>query len=457
VIFSAQEVTSAMTSPVICSLRIFSFLSLFFVLWTLVKSPPGIVGGVVWLPKLWASSWAPFLALIGGLAALLGWIAKDYSITLAGLLAVVLGIRHTIIVTRERGNFTQAFGFDWEERIPADLKARLRSKRYRLVQPAPPVVPGQRNVNLGNFNQTDEPLLCDIWGPPDDAPRTGLAIIYFHGGAWQALDKDFLTQPLFQRLAAQGHVIMDVAYSLTPGADLNRMLGDVKQAIVWMKTHAAEYGVNPERIVLMGVSGGAHLALLAAYAPNHLAFQFFSPMADMSVRAVVSMYGVTDLCAFFQEYGRTNPKQPEYSSQITDDLRPRVYDKTWLDKFITSTRAFPAYRHLNMPGGALLLVYLLGGTLKEIPDIYRLASPVAHVGRHCPPTLQIFDEQDFVVDSSHGRRLHQALSEDGATSVYIEIPDTVHSFNQYFGVSRRVAPAAQSATYDIERFLALMV
>jgi hypothetical protein len=40
--------------------------------------------------------------------------------------------------------------------------------------------------------------------------------------------------------------------------------------------------------------------------------------------------------------------------------------------------------------------------------------------------------------------------------VYIEIPETVHGFDQYFGVSRRVAPAAQSATYDIERFLAVM-
>ena len=412
----------------------------------------------MWIPKLWASAWAPFLALIGGFGALLGWRSGDVSTILTGMLGVALGVRHTIIVTRSHEtNFAQAFGDDWQDCIPPDLRTRLWSKRYRFIQPAPPVVPGERNVSLGKSGTTDESLLCDIWGPPDDVPHTGLAIIYFHGGLWQAADKDFMTQPLFRRLAAQGHVIMDVAYSLAPGADLNRMLGDVKQAIVWMKTHAAEYGVNPERIVLIGVSGGAHLALLAAYAPNHPAFRLLSPSADMSVRAVVSMFGVTDLCAFFQEYGRTNPKQPEYSSQITDDLRPRVYDQTWLDKFMTRTRTFPAYRHLNMPGGALLLVYLLGGTLKEMSDVYRLASPIAHVGRHCPPTLQIFDEQDFVIDSSHGRRLHKALSEAGATSVYIEIPDTVHSFDQYFGVSRRVAPAAQSATYDIERFLALMV
>jgi acetyl esterase/lipase len=394
---------------------------------------------------------------MGGFGALLGWVSKDYWTVLAGLLGVALGIRHTFIVTRQHAGFARAFGADWEARIPSGLRARLWSKRYRFIQPAAPVVPGQRNVDLGKSGKTDESLLCDIWIPQQGIPHTGVAIIYLHGGLWQALDKDFLAQPLFRRLVSQGHVIMDVAYSLAPGADLNRMLGDVKQAIIWMKTHAREYEINPDRIVLMGVSGGAHLALLAAYAPDHPAFQLVCPSADMSIRAVVSMFGVTDLSTFYQEYGRSNQKQPEYTTQITDDLRPHVFNKTWLDKFMTLSRAFPAYRHGNMPGGALLLVYLLGGTLKEIPDVYRQASPIAHVGPNCPPTIQIFDQYDFVVDASHGRRLHQTLCEAGATSVYMEFPETVHGFDQYIGVSRRVAPAAQSATYDIERFLALIV
>jgi acetyl esterase/lipase len=439
------------------SSRILSYLSLFICLWTLVKSRAGIWGGVVWLPKLWASAWAPLLALMGGLGAILGFVSKDYYAGLAGLLAAALGIRHTLIVTRPHAGFAQAFGENWEDRIPSGLRARLGSKRYRLIQPAPPAIPGQRNVDLGKSGKTNEPLLCDIWSPPQGIPHTGVAVIYLHGGLWQALDKDFLTQPLFRRLASQGHVIMDVAYSLAPGADLTRMLGDVKQAIVWMKAHAQEYGIDPDRIVLMGVSGGAHLALLAAYAPGHPAFNLVCPSADMSIRAVVSMFGVTDLSSFFQEYGRTNPKQPEFTTQITDKLRPHVFNKTWLDRLMTRTRAFPAYRHANMPGGPLLLVYLLGGMLKEIPDIYHQASPLVHVGPHCPPTLQIFDEHDFVVDASHGRRLHRALCEVEVTSVYLEIPDTVHGFDQYIGVSRRVAPAAQSATYDLERFLALMV
>jgi len=416
-----------------------------------------MIGGVLWLPKLWANAWAPFLAFSGAAGALLGWVGNQYWMILVGLLGAALEIRHTILVTRQHDHFAQVFGDDWESRIPPDLKGRFWPKRYRLIQPAGPVVPGQRDVNLGKSGQTDEPLLCDIWQPPAGVPRTGLAVIYLHGGAWQAFDKDFLTQPLFRRLASQGHVIMDVAYSLAPAADLNRMLGDVKQAIVWLKTHAREYAIDPDRIILMGVSGGGHLALLAAYAPDHPAFQAVFPQSDMKVRAVISLFGVTDLSVFFREYGQSTRKQPEFSAQITDDLLPRIFDRTLLDRMMTSSRAFPAYRYGNMPGGALLLVNLLGGTLKEIPDAYRQASPIAHVGQHCPPTLQIFDENDFIIDASHGRKLHKALCDAGAASIYIEFPETVHGFDQYFGVSRRVAPAAQSATYELERFLALMV
>jgi acetyl esterase/lipase len=436
---------------------IFSTLALFFCLLTLVKSPPGLIGGIVWLPKLWASAWAPFLAVLGIAGALLGLAGGNYYALAAGLIAAALDIRHTIVVTRKQEGFAQAFGENWEQCIPSELRARLGAKRYRFIQPASPAATGLRNVDLGSSGKTDKLLLCDLWEPPQGVPPTGAGIIYLHGGLWQALDKDFLTESLFRRLASQGHMIMDVAYSLAPGADLNRMLGDAKQAIVWLKIHAKACGIDPEHIILMGVSGGAHLALLAAYAPDHPAFQQVRPGADMSVRAVISMFGVTDLSAFYQEYARSNPKQPEYSTQITGELRPRIHDGTPLERFLTRSRAFPVYRHANMPGGALLLVNLMGGTLKELPEAYRQASPLAHVGAHCPPTLQIFDENDFVVDASHGRRLHQALREAGVPSVYLEFPETVHGFDQYIGVSRRVAPAAQAATYDIERFLALMV
>jgi acetyl esterase/lipase len=360
-------------------------------------------------------------------------------------------------LTARRDHFSAAFGEHWEQHIPLSLYNRLPAQRYTFIQPAPPGATRQNDVILGISPGSNHFLLADIWEPPVGAARTGLAMIYLHGGLWQALDKGFLVQPLFRRLAGQGHVILDVAYSLSPEANLDRMLCDVKQAIVWMKKHAAEYGTHPERIVLMGVSGGAHLALMAAYARNHPALQSFHPGADISVRGVIGMAAITDLCAFFIEYGQSNPKQPQYSAQIPGDLRPRFFDKSWLDRFLTRQRIFPVYRHANMPGGALLLVYLLGGTLLERPEAYRLGSPLVHVGAHCPPTLLMHGEDDIIINPSQSRRLHQRLRKAGVRSVYIEAPGAVHAFDQYFGVSRRIAPAAQSATYDIERFLALLV
>jgi acetyl esterase/lipase len=86
-----------------------------------------------------------------------------------------------------------------------------------------------------------------------------------------------------------------------------------------------------------------------------------------------------------------------------------------------------------------------------------LGSPLYHAGNGCPPTLQIFAEEDFIIHPSHGRRLHEKLQAAGVTSLYVEYPHTVHAFDHYFGLSRRVAAAAQSAVYDIERFLALLI
>jgi hypothetical protein len=66
-------------------------------------------------------------------------------------------------------------------------------------------------------------------------------------------------------------------------------------------------------------------------------------------------------------------------------LLPRLFNRTWLDKLMIRTRAFPTYRYGNLPGGALLLVNLLGGTLNEIPEVYRQASPIVYAGLQCPP------------------------------------------------------------------------
>lgn len=433
--------------------RLLSFISAFFGVFTFIRSPRGAAGGALWLPKLWAGAWAPLLSIFGGLGAVFGLLSRDTAGVAAGLFGAFAGMWHVRRVTRRKTDpFELAFGIGWQQHIPAELQARLPVP-YVLIQPARRAGIVQKDIDLGD----GMPLLCDLWFPPEHMPRTRLAVIFLHGSLWQAVDKDFLSRPLFRRLVNQGHVVMDLAYSLAPAANIYTMIGEVKRAVAWLKARASRLQIDPERVVLMGASGGAHLALLSAYTPNSPYFQPRGLDVDTAVRAVISLFGITDLAQFFIEYGRANPSQPQSSAGITPELLPRLHDRTLIDRVITRARLFPAYRYSNMPGGALLLVNLLGGTLKEIPSVYNLLSPLTHVRPACPPTLLIAGDNDFVIDVSHSRRLHCALEAAGVPSVFVEFPDTVHGFDQYFGVSRRVSPAAQMATHDVERFLALMV
>jgi acetyl esterase/lipase len=117
------------------------------------------------------------------------------------------------------------------------------------------------------------------------------------------LRQDVLTRPFFRQLAAQGHVILDAGHRSCPEADVTGMVADVHRAVAWIKANAERYGVDPARVVVMGGSSGAHIALLAAYAPGHpqLTPHELREM-DTSVMAVVSYYGIPDMHAAYARW-----------------------------------------------------------------------------------------------------------------------------------------------------------
>jgi acetyl esterase/lipase len=428
--------------------RILSYLSAFLGGLTLIRPRSGWTSVVLGVPKLVAGAWSPFLALMGGLGALIGLARRDRKAVWAGLFGTAVAVRHVVRVTAPHDGFAQAFGSDWQSRIPPELRARMLQKRWSPVVRDPPQVAWQRHVVFGTHQETGDPLLADVWQPPDKVSRTGLGIIYLHGSAWHYLDKDMGTRRFFRHLAGQGHVIMDVAYTLAPRAQLQAMVADVKRAVTWMKVNAAEYGVNPERIILIGGSAGGQLALLAAYAPDHPEFQSADVDVDTSVRAVVSYYGPPDLKAF---HASSNSHTRQENSTNGRTRRGRA--------LLARVRSLGRRARVLPPDGkyvgyADFLPNLLGGTPDEVPELYQLGSPINHVGPHCPPTLLLQGMHDVFGMAPDVRHLHRALCKAGDTSVYVEFPDTDHAFDIIFP---KWSPAAQAATYDTERFLALMV
>jgi acetyl esterase/lipase len=297
------------------------------------------------------------------------------------------------------------------------------------MKASPPPI-WERDIAFWSVPDMDRQLLCDIWRPAD-GNVSGLACVYIHGGAWYFMDKDMGTRSFFRHLVAQGHTVMDVSYRLCPEVDIYGMIGDVKRAVVWMKANASRYGVNPEKVVLGGGSAGGHLAQLAGYTPGH---PMLTPEDlkddDQSVCGVISYYGFTDVLALY-EY--MNLKQLESQSPV------------------------PVGQNLGSWGGMRYqgrLDILLGGWPQEAPDMYQLASPVSHVHPGCPPTLLIQGEQDIFCSVDATRTHFRKLVESGVPAINLVFPYTNHAFDLLLP---QLSPPSQSALYDVDRFLALLL
>ena len=394
--------------------------------------------------KIGATALSPLTVAVGLIAARLALAQRDLKAAFWALWGGLCGLWYIRAVTRPHPGFEQAFGADWEAQVPAPLKERMLPTRYSPWWPALPAN-FQPDQVIGLHMETGGAILADLWKPHDPSQQTGAGIIYLHGSGWHYLKKDFYTRPFFRRLAGEGYVIADVSYAMAPKARLPEMLADVYRAIAWMKSHAAELGVDPNHIVLMGGSAGAHLALLAAYAAEAPGLKPADVHEDTSVCAVVSYYGPGDLRLaqehLFSHYGRLGTRVNQADRALMA-----------LGGFIGRRIGFmPAESALS--GAGTLIPAIFGGVPDEVPLLYSTASPITHIGPNSPPTLLIHGAHDFAIDAAQSRALYTSLRQAGVAAILHEIPYSDHVFDLFFSP---IAPAFQTSTYDVERFLSLV-
>ena len=383
--------------------------------------------------KMLAESLSPCWVITGVVGAAIGWAYQSLWAVPMGIVGAATMILYIWRCTRDHKGFEKAFGAGWSDQIRPEQAKHMVKRRWSfyLKMKASPEPIRESDVPFWTIPDTDRQLLCDIWRP-SNGNVSGLTYIYFHGSGWTILDKDFGTRPFFRHLVAQGHTVMDVAYRLIPEVDIFGMIGDVKRAIAWIKANANRYGLDPEKIVLGGGSAGCHLALLAAYTPQH---PELTPEdvkdVDLSVRGVVSYYGPTDLTALYNYYmGRNyfaNGPQVPIGTKLDPKMKMRIIGR---------------------------LDILLGGHLQDVPEVYQLASPITHVHPGCPPTMLIEGDKDAFAPLGSTHALYTKLIESGVPAINVVFPWTEHGFDLLFP---QVCPPAQSALYDVDRFLAVLL
>ena len=262
-----------------------------------------------------------------------------------------------------------------------------------------------RDVPYGEFGRRNH---LDVWRRadlPDDAGAP--VLVQVHGGAWTMGSKEYQANPLMGHLAERGWVSVALNYRLSPRGTWPDHIVDVKRALAWVKEHIADYGGNPDFVVITGGSAGGHLSSLAALTPNVAAFQLGFEDADTSVQAAVPMYGVYD---FTNRDGTGNPGME-----------------------------------------ALLTRDVFKTALADDRDAWDQASPMSWIGPDAPPFFIAHGTNDTLVPVEQARSFATMLREaSNQPVVYAELPRAQHAFDLFSSVR------TLHTLWSIDSFLAVV-
>jgi acetyl esterase/lipase len=246
------------------------------------------------------------------------------------------------------------------------------------------------NIAYTHTGSTLEKL--DLYLPAGTPPPGGWPIILaFPGGGWRWASRQQYGQEV-SVLTSYGFAVagVDVAYASdnvggTPGWPAN--LQDAEDAVRWVDSHAAVLHLNSAKIVAMGDSAGANIALLLGTYPDVSVADNSPPPATGApashVAAVVDFYGPTDLTSLYNE------SRPNALPYLETDL---------------------------------------GGTPTQVPGRYEASSPLTYVNKSDPPMLIVQGLEDHTVLPSQSLELDAALTKAGVSHELVTIPWAEHGF-----------------------------
>lgn len=203
-------------------------------------------------------------------------------------------------------------------------------------------------------------------------------VINIHGGGWVKGSKES-QRGLFDDFFANGYAVANIEYRLAGIAPAPAAVEDVRCALSYLYEHADELNIDTSKFVVMGVSAGAHLALMAGLLGNAPIFSKKCPdVCKIKVAAIIDKCGVTDV------------------SGVLKGENKRKWAITWLNNNI------------------------------ENKNFIKSVSPISYVSKNSPPTLIIHSNQDPVVPYQQSVSFHQKLKDLNVKTEFYTVFEKAH-------------------------------
>lgn len=234
------------------------------------------------------------------------------------------------------------------------------------------------------------------------------AVLYFPGGGFTSADHEKFLEMRYA-LARAGYVVAACEYRAVPNK-FPALLEDAKAAVRWMRAHASEFGVDADRIGLLGDSAGGYVVQMAGATngeKNWDVGDFKEVSSD--VQAVVSIYGISDLTTIGEGIGNENVHA---SAAVTEALLLNG----------------PAFKDFA------------GASVNADPQKAKAASPIGHVDGTEPPFLLMHGSGDKVVSPLQSKKMFEALQNKKVEAEYVLVRGAEHGDLPWYqpGVISRV-------------------
>jgi acetyl esterase/lipase len=241
-------------------------------------------------------------------------------------------------------------------------------------------------------------LTFDVFRPRDK--HNGASVVFVVSGGWYS-GHDQIAPAFFADLLKRGFTVFAVVHGSQPRFTIPEAIADMGRSVRFIRAHADDYQIDPQRIGITGGSAGGHLSLMQGTAGDLGNAEAKDPIERVSsrVQAVACFFPPTD----FLNYGKPGEKALGYGT-LADFRAPFDFNE-----FKPETKQFERI----VDEGRVL-------------EIGRQISPINHVSDDDPPTLIVHGDADTLVPIQQAELIIDKLQSAGVTAKLVTVAGGKH-------------------------------